>query len=126
MFLRNISRAIYNCSGRASYVTKVPKPEVPKNPLEKVYSASQQKDNGIIYDKKPFKITLEAGKTYHWCLCGRSKRQPLCDGTHKDIFLKVTQRYVTTIIYIGLYLPQFEWLQNCLSLGLYVDNWCPT
>lgn len=117
---------IFHSYFQASYVTKVPKPEVPKNPLEKVYSASQQKDNGIIYDKKPFKITLEAGKTYHWCLCGRSKRQPLCDGTHKDIFLKVTQRYVTTIIYIGLYLPQFEWLQNCLSLGLYVDNWCPT
>ncbi|KOB53710.1 hypothetical protein OBRU01_25946 [Operophtera brumata] len=75
-----------------NYVTKAPKPEIPKNPLESVYSAPQQKDNGIIYDKKPFKISLEAGKTYHWCLCGRSKSQPLCDGTHKDVFLKISQK----------------------------------
>ncbi|XP_028036562.1 CDGSH iron-sulfur domain-containing protein 3, mitochondrial isoform X2 [Bombyx mandarina] len=98
----------------ASYVTKVPKPEVPKNPLEKVYSASQQKDNGIIYDKKPFKITLEAGKTYHWCLCGRSKRQPLCDGTHKDIFLKVTQRPIRFTVEK----TKDYWLCNCKQTKL--------
>lgn len=77
---------------QATYVSKFPKPEIPKNALESVYSAQEQRDNGIIYDKKPFKVTLEEGKTYHWCLCGRSKQQPLCDGTHKDVFLKVQQR----------------------------------
>jgi CDGSH iron-sulfur domain-containing protein 3 len=75
-----------------NYVTKGPKPEIPKNPLQDVYTASSQKDNGVIYDKKPFKVKLEEGKTYSWCLCGRSKSQPLCDGTHKDIYLKITQR----------------------------------
>ena len=30
---------------------------------------------GKIYDKKPFKITLEAGKLYAWCTCGHSKSQ---------------------------------------------------
>jgi CDGSH-type Zn-finger protein len=24
-----------------------------------------------------------AGKSYWWCACGRSKRQPFCDGSHK-------------------------------------------
>jgi len=29
------------------------------------------------------KVTVEAGKTYFWCACGRSKNQPFCDGSHK-------------------------------------------
>ncbi len=31
----------------------------------------------------PFKVELEAGKTYFWCACGQSKTQPFCDGSHK-------------------------------------------
>jgi CDGSH-type Zn-finger protein len=33
--------------------------------------------------KHPVKVTLEAGKTYHWCACGQSKGQPMCDGAHR-------------------------------------------
>ena len=33
--------------------------------------------------KAPQKVRLEAGKTYAWCACGNSKRQPWCDGSHK-------------------------------------------
>ncbi|MCK5880902.1 MAG: CDGSH iron-sulfur domain-containing protein [Sinobacterium sp.] len=25
---------------------------------------------------------LEPGKTYQWCACGLSKKQPYCDGSH--------------------------------------------
>ena len=32
----------------------------------------------------PLKVSVEAGKTYFWCSCGRSARQPFCDGSHKD------------------------------------------
>ena len=28
-------------------------------------------------------MTVEAGKSYFWCACGRSKTQPFCDGSHK-------------------------------------------
>lgn len=28
-------------------------------------------------------VELEAGKNYAWCACGKSSRQPFCDGTHK-------------------------------------------
>ena len=26
---------------------------------------------------------MEAGKTYYWCACGKSAKQPFCDGSHK-------------------------------------------
>jgi mannose-6-phosphate isomerase-like protein (cupin superfamily)/CDGSH-type Zn-finger protein len=31
---------------------------------------------------KPFLVTLEGGRTYFWCACGRSASQPFCDGSH--------------------------------------------
>ncbi len=31
---------------------------------------------------KPVVIQVEAGKTYLWCACGRSQRQPFCDSSH--------------------------------------------
>ena len=30
----------------------------------------------------PFAVTVEQGKDYLWCACGRSKNQPFCDGSH--------------------------------------------
>lgn len=32
---------------------------------------------------KPYLVTLEGGRTYFWCACGRSATQPFCDGSHK-------------------------------------------
>jgi CDGSH-type Zn-finger protein len=36
-----------------------------------------------VAQKAPYAATLEAGKTYYWCACGKSARQPFCDGSHK-------------------------------------------
>ena len=33
--------------------------------------------------RAPIAIEVEAGKSYWWCACGRSKTQPFCDGSHK-------------------------------------------
>lgn len=33
--------------------------------------------------KGPFIVELDVGD-YWWCVCGRSKNQPLCDGSHKE------------------------------------------
>lgn len=33
--------------------------------------------------RAPIPVEVEAGKTYWWCACGRSKTQPFCDGSHK-------------------------------------------
>lgn len=37
----------------------------------------------IIADIKPATVNLKEGKEYHICTCGRSARQPFCDGSHK-------------------------------------------
>ncbi len=37
----------------------------------------------VIASKTPFPVEVEAGETYYWCACGRSKDQPFCDGSHK-------------------------------------------
>ena len=31
----------------------------------------------------PIAIEVEAGKAYFWCTCGKSDKQPFCDGSHK-------------------------------------------
>ena len=28
-------------------------------------------------------IEVEEGKSYFWCCCGKSSKQPFCDGSHK-------------------------------------------
>src|SRR5262245_39678193 len=33
--------------------------------------------------RAPLPIELQAGKDYWWCACGRSAKQPFCDGSHK-------------------------------------------
>ena len=42
----------------------------------------------LIARKGPYRVELEAGKTYFWCACGRSSRQPFCDGSHKGTGLE--------------------------------------
>lgn len=31
----------------------------------------------------PYGVDVEAGKDYFWCACGKSQKQPFCDGSHK-------------------------------------------
>ena len=39
--------------------------------------------NPEIAQKAPYAAAVEAGKSYWWCSCGKSKKQPFCDGSHK-------------------------------------------
>jgi CDGSH-type Zn-finger protein len=36
----------------------------------------------VIARKSPAVQKVEKG-TYHWCACGKSRKQPFCDGSHK-------------------------------------------
>ncbi|MFZ4807210.1 MAG: CDGSH iron-sulfur domain-containing protein [Hyphomicrobiaceae bacterium] len=39
-------------------------------------------DDPVVAQKGPYQVELQAGKAYFWCTCGRSKKQPFCDGSH--------------------------------------------
>ncbi len=37
----------------------------------------------VVAQKGPFAVEIEYGKDYYWCACGRSAKQPFCDGSHR-------------------------------------------
>ena len=39
--------------------------------------------NPTIAQKAPYPVDVEEGKKYFWCACGKSNRQPFCDGSHE-------------------------------------------
>lgn len=40
-------------------------------------------DRPQIAQTAPFAVEVEEGKSYFWCSCGKSSKQPFCDGSHK-------------------------------------------
>ena len=36
----------------------------------------------VIPQKAPYGVDLKPGE-YYWCTCGKSAKQPFCDGAHK-------------------------------------------
>jgi len=45
-------------------------------------------DDVVIAQLGPYQVELVAGRPYFWCSCGRSARQPFCDGSHKGTGLE--------------------------------------
>ena len=41
-----------------------------------------------VAQKAPYPVEVNAGETYYWCRCGRSKAQPFCDGSLKGTGLE--------------------------------------
>ncbi|MCB2295563.1 CDGSH iron-sulfur domain-containing protein [Clostridium algoriphilum] len=41
-----------------------------------------------ISQKSPIAVDVKKGETYYWCSCGRSAKQPFCDGSHKGTTFK--------------------------------------
>lgn len=58
----------------------------------------------VIASKTPYSVQVEEGKSYFWCSCGRSSKQPFCDGSHKGTEF-VPLRYVAekdrTVFFCG-------------------------
>lgn len=38
----------------------------------------------VVAQKAPYPVDVEEGKSYFWCACGKSAKQPFCDGSHQD------------------------------------------
>ena len=60
--------------------------------------------DALVAQKEPYAVEVEAGKEYYWCACGRSARQPFCDGSHKvtgftPVPYKATE--TTTVFFCG-------------------------
>ncbi|XP_063985588.1 uncharacterized protein LOC135166855 [Diachasmimorpha longicaudata] len=110
-FSRPIQGKLHYRQAISRYSTKEEQsePEIPKNELEDMISAQLQPEKGKIYDKKPFKLTIEAGKKYAWCTCGHSKGQPLCDGSHRNTFMNIKLRP----IFFKVKETKEYWLCNC-------------
>jgi CDGSH iron-sulfur domain-containing protein 3 len=47
-----------------------------------------------IAKKGPYVLDVEAG-TYYWCACGKSSKQPFCDGSHKGTSFVPTKVEIT-------------------------------
>lgn len=39
-------------------------------------------DEAVVAQTGPYQVELVAGKPYFYCRCGRSQKQPFCDGAH--------------------------------------------
>lgn len=37
----------------------------------------------VVAQKAPYAVNVDEGKSYWWCACGKSAKQPFCDGSHK-------------------------------------------
>ena len=53
-------------------------------------------ENPVIQQKNPYKVRVEKGKTYFWCACGLSLKQPFCDGSHKKERKFKSLKYLAT------------------------------
>lgn len=40
-------------------------------------------DKPVVAGLASMPVEVEEGKTYYWCACGKSAKQPFCDGAHK-------------------------------------------
>ena len=45
-------------------------------------------DKGLRAGEGALAINVEKGKSYYWCSCGKSSKQPFCDGSHKGTEFK--------------------------------------
>jgi CDGSH-type Zn-finger protein len=66
-------------------------------------------DAPIPAQKAPYNVTVEEGKRYVWCACGRSKTQPFCDASHRGTGLSPTAFIAEK--------TEEVWLCGCKSTG---------
>lgn len=60
-------------------------------------------DTPKVAQKAPYKLDVQPG-TYWWCSCGKSAKQPFCDGSHKDTGFSPMQTVITeakTVYFCG-------------------------
>lgn len=64
---------------------------------------------------EPTAVSVEAGKTYAWCTCGLSAKQPFCDGQHKTLSTEENGEVVMPFKSLKITFEEDKevWLCNC-------------
>ncbi len=72
-------------------------------------------ENPEVPQKAPYGVELNPG-TYYWCACGKSAKQPFCDGSHKGGEFTPTKFEVTE--------QKTYWLCGCKNSanGVFCDG----
>lgn len=65
--------------------------------------------------KQPTGVQVEEGKTYAWCTCGLSEKNPLCDGGHKKLAYEENGETIMPYKSLKFTAEKTEeiWLCNC-------------
>jgi len=63
----------------------------------------------IAAQKSPYRAEVQAGRNYFWCACGRSRKQPFCDGSHSGTG-------ITPVVYTAQETKEV-WFCGCKSSG---------
>ena len=58
-------------------------------------------ENSTTLQKSPYKVIVEKDKTYFWCACSLSQKQPFCDGAHKKDGKFLSKRFLIKLIKKG-------------------------
>ena len=53
-------------------------------------------EQAVVAQKASYPVEVVEGKTYYWCACGKSEKQPFCDGKHKGGAFSPTAYTATT------------------------------
>jgi CDGSH iron-sulfur domain-containing protein 3 len=67
----------FSCAGRANWLSKIRRGRRVRLSQRTAKMAEPERPQ-----LNPYQVELEAGRRYSWCRCGRSKKQPFCDGSH--------------------------------------------
>src|SRR5215831_3887524 len=77
------ARGVISVTERQSYILRVRELAKARDEGGRDQALSEPTTMPEVGGRRPIPIKLEAGKSYWWCACGRSKSQPFCDGSHK-------------------------------------------
>ena len=62
-----------------------PLPSLPRLAVRTLVSMAASAEDAtkvLCAERSSVGVAVEEGKTYSWCTCGRSNKQPFCDGSH--------------------------------------------
>jgi CDGSH-type Zn-finger protein len=70
----------------------------------------------------PIGVDVLEGKSYYWCTCGKSAKQPFCDGSHKDTPFKPFHIKLTNLKKFFSVLANKLMISQCVTGHITLNN----